>query len=359
MSAHSLEFVIPGDLAAATGGYAYDRRMIAGLPDHGWQVTVHRLDASFPQPSRAALEQAGDAFARLAQDALVLVDGLAAGAMPQLLHAHAMRLKLVALVHHPLAAENGLAPELMLQLAESERLALQAMRHVLVTSRATKRSLQAYGIDPDHVSVVEPGTDAAPPARHQRGEILSMLCVATLIPRKGHDLLFEALAPLAAAPWQLTCVGSLTRSPATVARLRTQLRRLGLERRVSLLGEVDDAALARLYAEADLFVLPTHLEGYGMAVAEALSQGLPVISTRTGAIAELVGTQAGVLVAPGDAGELQTALAGVLNDPAQLESLAAGAAKVRSTLPDWRQACARMAQVLAGVELQNPPHRHG
>jgi glycosyltransferase involved in cell wall biosynthesis len=359
MSARSLEFVIPGDLEAASGGYAYDRRMIAGLPDHGWQVTVHGLDASFPQPSRAALDQASNVFARLTQHALVLVDGLAGGAMPQVLHAHATRLKLVALVHHPLAAESGLAPDIALQLAALERLALKAMRHVLVTSQTTKRCLQAYGIDSDHVSVVEPGTDAAPLARHARGEILRMLCVATLIPRKGHDLLFEALAPLAGVPWQLTCVGSLNRSPATVAQLRTQLRRLGLERRVALVGEVDDAALAQLYAAADLFVLPTRLEGYGMAVAEALSHGLPVISTHTGAIAELVGTQAGLLVAPGDAGELQSVLAQVLNDPARLESFAAGAAKVRSTLPDWRQSCARMAQVLAGVELQHPSHRHG
>jgi glycosyltransferase involved in cell wall biosynthesis len=359
MSARSLEFVIPGDLEAATGGYTYDRRMIAGLPDRGWQVTVHQLDATFPQPSRAALEQASNLFASLARDALVLVDGLAAGAMPQVLHAHATRLKLVALVHHPLAAESGLAPELAVQLAASERVALQAMRHVLVTSRATQRSVQAYGIDPDHISVVEPGTDAASLARHPRGEMLSLLCVATLIPRKGHDLLFEALAPLACAHWRLTCVGSLKRSPATVERLRAQLRRLGLERRVALVGEVDDAALARRYAEADLFVLPTRLEGYGMAVAEALSHGLPVVSTHTGAIAEMVGTQAGLLVAPGDAGELQGVLARVLNEPALLESLAAGAAKVRGTLPDWQQACAHMAQALAGVELQDPSHRHG
>ena len=349
MSARSLEFIIPGDLQAATGGYAYGRRMIAGLPDHGWQVTVHRLDASFPQPSRAALEQASGVFARLTEQALVLVDGLAGGAMPQVLHAHAARLRLVALVHHPLAAESGLAPDLARQLAESEHLALQAMRHVLVTSRATKQSVQAYGIDPDHVSVVGPGTDAAPLAPRTRGEKLRMLCVATLIPRKGHDLLIDALAPLAALPWQLTCVGDLNRSPATVERLRTQLQRLGLARRVALIGEVDDATLAQRYAQADLFVLPTRLEGYGMAVAEALSYGLPVISTRTGAIAEMVGTQAGVLVAPGDAGSLQTALAGVLNDPARLESWAVGAAKVRSTLPDWRQACAHLAQVLAGM----------
>jgi len=346
MSARSLEFVIPGDLQAATGGYGYDRRMIAGLRARGWQVRVHALDPGFPQPSVAAREHAQALFARLPRDALVLVDGLAAGAMPDILHAHATRLRLVALVHHPLAAESGMAVELAAQLAQSERRALQAMRHVLVTSAATKRSLHSYGVDPDKVSVVEPGTDPAPLTRSARGESLSMLCVATLIPRKGHDLLLDALAPLAASPWRLTCVGSLTRSRATVERLRAQVLRLKLEAQVTLTGEVDDTMLARLYSQADLFVLPTRLEGYGMAVAEALAHGLPVISTPVGAIGELVGTTAGLLVAPEDTAMLRAALARVMNEPDLLGRLAAGAALMRGTLPDWQHACEQMSWAL-------------
>ncbi len=266
MSARSLEFIVPGDLQAATGGYGYDRRIIVGLRALGWQVATHELDASFPQPSAAALEHARTVFARLADHALVLVDGLALGAMPQIVQPQASRLRLLALVHHPLAAESGLAPKMAQDLAQSERLALQAVRHIIVTSQATKSALRAYGIDPERVSVVEPGTDAAPLARHPRGDILKILCVATLIPRKGHDLLFDALAGL--PRWHLTCVGSLSRSPATVSALRAQLQRSGLEQRVTIAGEVDDDTLERLYAEADLFVLPTRLEGYGMAVAE-------------------------------------------------------------------------------------------
>ncbi|HEY1900537.1 MAG TPA: glycosyltransferase family 4 protein [Steroidobacteraceae bacterium] len=349
MSARSLEFVIPGDLQAATGGYGYDRRAIAGLRALGWRVAVHTLDGSFPEPSAAALAQAGSLFAGLPAHALVLVDGLALGAMPQVIEPHAARLRLVGLIHHPLAAESGLAPELALHLAHSERLALQRVRHVLVTSQATKRALLGLGVDPQRVSVVEPGTDAAPLARGSGAGTVNMLCVGTLVPRKGHDLLFDALAALHSLRWHVHCVGSLTRNPATVARLRAQLKRLDLDGRVNLVGEVDPTALAQWYAAADLFVLPTRLEGYGMAVAEALARGLPVISTHVGAIAELVGTGAGLLVAPENADQLRAALTRVLNEPGLLRQLASGAAAVRSTLPDWQQAGVRLSQVLEAI----------
>ena len=345
-SARALHFVIPGDLKMPTGGYGYDRRIIAGLRARGWQVTVLSLDASFPLPSSAAIEHAQRAFAGLPDQALVLSDGLALGAMPQIAQAHTARLRLVALVHHQLAAERGLAPELALRLARSERLALQAVRHVIVTSEATRLALRELGVERPRVSVVEPGTDAAPLARRARGETLKLLCVATLIPRKGHDLLFTALAAMKPLRWQLTCIGSLTRDPETVARLRALLQHLGLVQRVTLAGEMNAAELSQVYADTDLFVLPTHFEGYGMVVAEALAHGLPVVSTRVGAIADLVGADAGLLVAPGDADLLQEALTRVLRQPGLLDTLAAGAAAVRCSLPDWNQACARMAQIL-------------
>ncbi len=76
---------------SATGGYGYDRQIIAGLRELGWQVTVHSLDASFPFPTASALEQARSVFAGLPDDACVLVDGLAFGALPEVLAPHARR----------------------------------------------------------------------------------------------------------------------------------------------------------------------------------------------------------------------------------------------------------------------------
>jgi glycosyltransferase involved in cell wall biosynthesis len=348
VSSRSLDFVVPGDLQTLTGGYGYDRRILAGLQALGWRVSVQALDSSFPHPTSAALSHADQVFAGLHEQALVLVDGLALGAMPQVVRAHSSRLNIVALVHHPLAAESGLEPARALELQHSERQALLSVRHVIVTSHATKQALAAYGIAPERISVVQPGTDEAPLARRQH-DALQLLCVAAVTPRKGHDVLINALAPLASLRWTLTCVGSTTRDPATAAQLRSLLAHLGLEKRVLLTGEVSAAALSDYFLAADLFVMPTRLEGYGMAVAEALAHGLPVIGTQTGAVADLVGSEAGLLVKPDDVHALRAALERVLKEPALRVALAKGAAAVRNGLRRWPQACALMAQILERV----------
>ncbi len=350
---------MPGDLQTATGGYHYDRRIIDGLRSRGWLVTVHALDASFPFPTASAMEHARGVLAAMDDGALVLVDGLAFGAMPCVVEPHSERLSLVALVHHPLAAESGLTAGVARELERSERQALGSARHVIVTSRNTRQALSAYGVAAERVTVVEPGTDEAPLAGGTRAlrrgvaaSVLKMLCVASVAPRKGHDVLIEALSPLAKLPWHLTCVGSITRDPSTASALRARLRQAGLLGRVTLAGEVADHQVTDYYQAASLFVLPTLYEGYGMAVAEALAHGLPVISTHTGAISELVGPGAGLLVPPGDVQALREALSRVMCEPALLASLAHGARAARSSLPRWPDACERMA-----LALEQAAHR--
>jgi glycosyltransferase involved in cell wall biosynthesis len=353
MSARALEFIIPGDLQSASGGYVYNRSMVEGLRALGWRVRVHGLDASFPSPTPDALAQAERVLAALPDRACVLVDGLALGAMPQLIESHSRRLALVALIHMPLASEFGIAPAVAERLRRQEGLALQFVRQVIVTSRSTQRALAACGVDQPLLSVVEPGVrpaDIADGPRDRAGDgVVKLLCVATIHEGKGHELLMDALAPLVHLPWHLRCVGSLSRSPATVRRLTDRLQRIGLVDRVALVGELPHAALSELYLAADLFVLPTLRESYGMAVAEALAHGLPVISSRTGAIPELVGTEAGLLIEPGDCDALRAALLRTLEDGALRSSLRAAALAARPRLTLWSQACERMARVLTRV----------
>lgn len=350
MTRRALQFLIPGDLKCTSGGYEYDRRMIAALRALGWEVTVHMLDASFPVPSPAALAHAHGVLGGLPEQALVIVDGLALGAMPEVLRVHDARLTLLALMHMPLAAEVGIAPALARRLQQSERQALHTVRHVIVTSRSSRQRLLEDGLARERVSVIEPGTDAVPLAPRRTDAAVKMLCVATINPGKGHDLLVDALAPLASLPWRLTCIGSLTRNPTTAAQLRAQLRRLHLCDRVTLAGEAGGTVLSRAFLSADLFVLPTRFESYGMAVAEALAYGLPVVSTDTGAIAELVGNDAGLLAPPGDRDALHEALARVLREPSLLAELARGAAAARARLPGWPQAAARLGRILEQVQ---------
>jgi glycosyltransferase involved in cell wall biosynthesis len=196
------------------------------------------------------------------------------------------------------------------------------------------------------LTLVEPGVDAAPIAAGSRGNGIELLTVANVVPGKGHDVLVEALSSLENRAWHLTCAGSLTRDPATAERVRAAVRAKGLEDRVSLIGELDEAALARCYDAADLFVLPTRRETYGMAVAEALAHGLPVVSTDTGAIPRLVGDHAGLIVAPGDPRALAGALALMLDDVAVRRRMAKGAKRVRGRLPTWDIAIDRFAEAL-------------
>jgi len=340
-------FAVPGDLATPTGGYAYDRRIIAELSALAWRIEVVDLGDGFPYP---AADTRATACARLA--ALprhpVVIDGLAFGALPEAAAALRASHRLVALVHHPLALESGLSAADAASLRASERSALVCARHVIATSATVARLLVAdYGVASGRLSVVEPGTDrvSAPP-RNREG-VVKLLAVGSVIPRKGYDVLVAALARLRHLPWRLVIAGDCGRSPQTSRGLRAEIARLGLTDRISLLGAVASEQMSPLYASADLFVLPSRFEGYGMAYAEAIAHGVPVIGTTAGAIPQTVSADAGVLVAPDDVEALAAELQRLIASPDQRERLAAGARAV--TFPSWSEQAARFARVLESL----------
>lgn len=352
----SLVVVVPGDLETRTGGYGFDRKVIAGLRDRGWTVEVAQLDRTFPHPGPEARIEAARRLARIPDNALVVVDGLALGALPQEAERERSRLRLVGLVHHPLADETGLAPSVASALEASESRALAAVRHVIVTSERTAAALSRYSVTLERITVVEPGTDRAPLARAYRAGgaplhdgNLTFLCVASLTPRKDHENLFNAFALVAERRWDLRCAGAVDRESPFGKRLLALLADTGLSHRVLLLGDRSEAEVAAEYDRADVFVLPTRYEGYGMAVAEALARGLPVVSTPTGAIADLVTSDAGILVPPGDTSALASALARVMDDAELRARLAAGAQRVRARLPTWDDAIDKMDAVLSRI----------
>src|SRR5262249_6256539 len=157
--------------------------------------------------------------------------------------------------------------------------------------------------------------------------------------RKGYDVLVAALARLTHLHWRLVIAGDCGRSPQAFARLNADIARFSLVDRISLLGAVTTEQLATLYASADLFVLPSRFEGYGMAYAEAIAHGVPVIGTTAGAIPETVPASAGVLVPPDDVAALAAALQRLIEDSNERERLAAGARAVR--LSSWPEQAAR------------------
>ncbi len=348
MSEGSAVFAIPGDLDAATGGYAYDRRMLTELGAVGCAVRHLRLGDGFPDPDPATLERAYALLAAQPAGVPLLVDGLALGVMPQIGRVLGPRRPLVALVHHPLALEGGVPTARAAALRASERAALAAATSVVVTSRTTGDTLvRDYGVPADRIVVAVPGTDPAACSRGSGGEgPLRLLSVGTLVPRKGHDLLLAALSALAGLPWRLTIAGDAHRSPPTAEALRRAVRDAGLSGRVELAGAVDAARLESLYDEADLFVLASRHEGFGMAFAEAVARGLPVVGTTAGAVREAVPDGAGLLVPPEDLPALTAALRGLIADPAARGALAAGARRAGASQVRWAASAARLAGAL-------------
>jgi glycosyltransferase involved in cell wall biosynthesis len=343
-------FAIPGDLKTPTGGYAYDARMIEELTQLGWHADVLDLGAEFPRPSRACRAAARTALASVPHGRCIVIDGLALGVMPDEAAALSATHKLVALVHHPLALETGLTAQEADALRTSERAALAHVRQVIVTSPATKRHLVAdYGVTADQVSVAMPGVELVRPSRGSRDGTVALLSVGAVVPRKGYDLLVAALAEMPELLWRLTIVGDRDRAPATAAQLEAAIAAAKLDGRVTLAGAVSSEELTAFYASADLFVLPSRHEGYGMAFAEAIAHGVPVIGTRAGAIPDTVPDGTGILVPPDDIAALAAALRTLIGDARARGHLAAAARTAAQQLPTWPASAKIFAQVLEAV----------
>jgi glycosyltransferase involved in cell wall biosynthesis len=344
-------FAVPGDLATPTGGYAYDRCMMAELGDLGWQIDLLDLGDGFPAPSEAIRAAARTQLLAVPAGRPIVIDGLALGVLPEIASELAGRNPLLALVHHPLALESGLTPERAESLRRSERAALASVGGVIVTSAATaRRVISNYGVPAGRVTVARPGSDRVPPAPagsdHRHDAAIELLSVGAVVPRKGFDILIAALATLTELPWRLTIAGDLTRDRDTAARLEADIARHRLEDRVVTLGAVSPERLTALYAEADAFVLASHFEGYGMAYAEALAHGLPVIGSHAGAIPDTVPPDAGLLVPPGDVAAFARSLRSIICDPELRQRLAHGASAAALRLPSWRQSAEIFSRAL-------------
>lgn len=361
MTAGTVWFVLPGgidDPAAPSGGNVYDRRVGHGLARSGWTVRPVPVDGPWPRPDARHLAELETVLAAVPDDGLVLIDGLVACPAPDVIAAQARRLKLVVLVHLPLADETGLDPADAAELDARERRTLRAATAVIATSGwAGHRLIAHHGLDPAEVHVATPGVEPAtpPPAatpRAGRPAGSRLLCVASVTPRKGHDVLVRALAQVADLPWSCVCVGGLDGAPDHVRRVRALIDEASLGGRIALVGPHDAGRLAEAYAAADLLVLPSHGETYGMVVTEALAHGVPVLATAVGGVPEALGRAPdgalpGLLVPPGDPTALAAALRRWLTGPDLRAALRTAADARARQLPTWELTAAAIAAVLA------------
>jgi glycosyltransferase involved in cell wall biosynthesis len=338
-------FAFPGDLATPTGGYRYDRRVMDELRALRWDVRPLSLPADFPDPSEASLAEAERLLAATSPDALLLIDGLAYGALPVALIDRLDR-RIVALVHHALGLETGLSQQRAAALLKSEKAALSRAVRVVANSPSTAAFVFGeLGVAKDKITVAEPGVDPAPRAHGSDGPPL-LLSVGAVTPRKGFDTLVAALAQIADLPWECRIAGQVDVDATATGALRAAIAKLRLDPRVTLLGALDDTKLAAEYDRARLFVLPSYFEGYGMAYTEALARGLPVVAGDGGATAHTVPADAGVLVPPGDAEALAAVLRRLLTHPAELDRRAEAAWRHADRLPRWRGTAVAIAAAL-------------
>lgn len=345
-----LHVVLPNDIddpATPSGGNAYDRRICHGLADPavvgaGWSVRELAVHGNWPHPTPAERRDLADALSGVPDGALVLVDGLIGSAVPDVLVPAAARLRVVVLVHMP----RGDA---------AEGAALAAAAAVVTTSEwSRRRLLDQHGLPPDRVHVATPGVDPAPLAPGSAAGS-RLLCVAAVTPLKGHDVLVGALAMLGdltptAGTWTCECVGSLDRDPGFAGRVRA-----AAPAGVRFTGPRTGAGLDACYTAADLLVLASRAEAYGMVVTEALARGIPVLATAVQGVPEAVGrapdgSLPGLLVAPDDPAALAAALRRWLGDPDLRHRLRRSARDRRATLTGWAVTAGQLSKVLDGVD---------
>jgi glycosyltransferase involved in cell wall biosynthesis len=336
--------ILPNDIddpATPSGGNAYDRRVCRGLAALGWSVREHAVRGAWPSPRPAERAGLGRVLATVPAGAVVLLDGLVASAVPDVLLPQARRLRLVVLVHMPLGDDT-------------EREALASTSAVITTSAWTRsRLLARYGLPAERVHVATPGVDPAPlaPGSDAGSELL---CVAAVMPHKGQDVLAEALAAVTDLPFSCVCVGALSRDPGFVGRLRRMTQAYGLTDRIRFTGPLTGDELDAAYAATDLLVLPSRGEAYGMVVTEALARGIPVLTTAVDGLPEALGrapdgSLPGMLVRPGDPAGLAGALRHWLSDAGVRRRLRCSARDRRTTLTGWTVTAETVSSVLAEV----------
>lgn len=337
-------FAYPGDLSTQTGGYGYDRRLIAGLNDLGWTVEPLSLGGGFPNPDPQQLREAEQKLEDLADGTLVIVDGLAFGVMDRWAGRDAERLTIIALVHHPLAMETGLDERGQQRFQTSETEALAHTAGVITTSQTTANLVtETYGVPCSRLLVAVPGVQQATLATGGRGTP-HILSVGSLTRRKGHDVLIAALERITDLPWTCRIVGSADLDRETAEKLQHQLAASSVSERVELAGAVDDVRAQ--FARADIFALATRYEGYGMVFAEAMAHGLPIVGCRAGAVADVVPGNAGFLVDVDDPDAFAGALRRLLEDTDLRISMADAAAVEAAKLPSWHDTAARVSDFL-------------
>ena len=342
-----IAFIIPGDINLPTGGYRYDKEIINAWENSGVEVELISLEGNYPFPSEKEKQSAIDSIKDFPKADIAIVDGLLGGASPNFLKALSQRMPVSALIHHPLCLENGLDADTAKGLETSERHGLEFVENIVTTSPATAKTVaKLFNFDATKIHTVLPGVTRAEISRGSQNSTVNLLCVGSLIERKGHRFLLEALSQLNHLDWRLDCYGSTDFDTKLFAELTKMLETSEHSDKIKFHGAVSDTTLEAAYLNADIFVLPSLYEGYGMVYAEAIVRGLPIIATRAGAIPQTVPETCGILVEPENIEMLKQAIEELISDKELREQYRKAAIREEPNFPTWQKSAHQFAAIL-------------
>lgn len=357
-------FIVPGRLDRLTGGSIYDRRVVDHLASLGVRVDVASLpDLSYLAGAIAGLVAGPYLSTQLLARRydLVITDSWAHTTL--FLFALFCRLTrkrrppVVMIVHQLRSVEikNGAGRFLA---GAVERHALSSVDSIITVSRFMRDRVERFIGSQIHVTIAPPGCDSleatAPvmekTARDSSRDPLRLLFVGNCMRRKGLDYLVAALSLLKDVDLKIDVVGSLEYENDYYRDLLRESKRVGVEDKITFHGRVSDSRLSRFYARADLFVMPSLYEGFGIVYAEAMRAGLPIIATDSGPALEIV--EAGgnaIVVRAADPAALAGAIRELATDSQKRERFARRSLELAAQLPTWEAMCERVSAVLRQV----------
>jgi glycosyltransferase involved in cell wall biosynthesis len=343
-----LAFITVGNARRHTGGYLYHARVFAGLRSQGFVIDQISASAALLEDQLAVAAAFGARFDPQPYD-VVVIDALARGVCGAWVARWRAIRPVVVLVHQlPSVAE---AERAQIEREQALEAPLLEADRVIAVSEHGRDMLIERGVPAARIAVVSPGFDRLPvePAQVPRerlpDEPLRVLCVAQWIVRKGITTLITAWQQLAAVDAVLELIGETDADPDYATHVEKLLAAIPAER-VIVRGPVADDALQQAYRRADLFVLPSRFEGYGMVYAEALAHGLPIVACNVGPVPALITPQAGMFVPPDDPPALAQAIDRLLHDPSIRARLASGARQRAAALPRWADTTRRFGQAI-------------
>lgn len=337
----------PGNLETLTGGYIYDRTVFRELTELGWDGNLLPLGDGFPTPDFATLKNAGNLIEAQNPEMPILADCLAWGIMDRCAVKLANSHRIVPLVHHPLCLESGISDKHADELKSKEKITLSNCKCLVTTSRQTARSLhELFGIRNETIIVAEPGLNKAEPAVGRSDGKVGLLSVGSVIKRKRYDLLVTILKSMENLPWQLDIVGEVELQPDCVQELRKLVAVTELENRITIHGPLSPEQLSQLYHRSDLFVSTTHYEGYGMAFAEAMVRGIPIVTTGSGAVSHTVPREAGFVIEPVHLDTYKMTLEKMILNAKLRMRFGKGARKAAETIGSWTETAKKISTAL-------------